>query len=195
MRSSSLLLAVTVVASLSAPFAFAADKLNVKTGLWEITSTTHISGMPPLPKEVMDQVTPEQRAQVEQAFKAEAARGPQTDVDRECITEKDLTRPFEGADDSNCSHTITNTTRTTQEVRLTCTGEYKGAGLLRITTPTPETMTGSLDLKMGDTNEAMTIKSQLKGRWLGSDCGEEDATDMQDEPQAGDEIESEEEEE
>lgn len=177
MRSSSLLLAATVAATLSPPFALAADKLNIKTGLWEITSNTHISGIPPLPKELMDKVTPEQRAQMEQAFRDEAAKGPQTEVDRECITEEDLSRPFEGADESNCSHTITNTTRTTQEVRLTCGGEYKGSGLLRITTPTPETMTGTLDLKLGDAQQAMTVKSQLQGRWLGPDCGEEAESD------------------
>lgn len=191
MRSSWLLLAAAAAASLAPAFALAADKLNIKTGLWEITSTTHIDGIPPLPKELMDKVTPEQRAQMEQAFRDEAAKGAQVDTDRECITEEDLTRPFEGADESNCSHTITNTTRTTQEVRLTCGGEYKGSGLLRITTPTPETMTGALDLKVGDTKNAMTIKSQLKGRWLGPDCGEEDDSNAHDEALPDEEAESE----
>ena len=72
---------------------------------------------------------------------------------------------------------MVRTTRTTQEVRLSCNGEYKGAGVLRVTTPTPETMTGSLDLQLGDGKDAMKVKSQLKGRWLGPDCGDEDDAD------------------
>ena len=60
---------------------------------------------------------------------------------------------------------------------MSCNGEIKGAGVLRVTTPTPETMTGTLDLQLGDGKDAMKVKSQLKGRWLGPDCGDEDDAD------------------
>ena len=63
--------------------------------------------------------------------------------------------------------------------------------MFRITTPTPETMTGVLDMKVGEGKDVMTIKTQLKGRWLGPDCGDED----DDEEDTADEDESEEEEE
>jgi Protein of unknown function (DUF3617) len=156
------------------PLAAHADKLNVKPGLWEVTSVSDISGMPPLPKDVLDKMTPEQRAQMEAAMKQESARGPRTDTDRECITQKDIDRPFDSADDEDCEHSIVTTTRTTQEIRLSCTGKHKGSGVFRITTPTPETMTGVLDMKVGEGKDVMTIKTQLKGRWLGPDCGDED---------------------
>ncbi|MGH8237781.1 MAG: hypothetical protein ACREXP_12260, partial [Steroidobacteraceae bacterium] len=55
-----------------APLAVAADKLDVKPGLWEITSTHQITGIPPMPKEWQDKVTPEQRAAMATAFKKEA---------------------------------------------------------------------------------------------------------------------------
>ena len=66
----------------AAPLALAADKLDVKPGLWEITSSHHITGIPPMPKEWADKVTPEQRAAMEAAFRKESEKGPQTDTDR-----------------------------------------------------------------------------------------------------------------
>ena len=136
--------------------------------------------MPPLPKEVLDQMTPQQRAEMQAALKAESAKGPQTDVDRECITEKDIEHPFDSADSEDCKQTIVTTTRTTQEVRLVCTGEHKGTGTLKVTTPTPTTMTGLLDMRAGDGKDAMTIKAQMKGRWLAADCGDEADSDDED---------------
>lgn len=186
-----------VAACLTLPFAVsAAEKLNVKPGLWEITSTSKISGIPPLPKDVLDKMSPQQRAQMEASFKAEAAKGPQVDTDRECITKEELEKPFESADAKDCTQTIVTTTRTTQEVRLTCTGEHKGSGLLRISTPTPETMGGTMDLKLGDGKDAMTINAKLKGRWLGPECGDEDEdadSDAAEDDEAADTEEEEEE--
>lgn len=158
------------------PLAAAADQLDVKPGLWEITSSHHITGIPPMPKEWQEKVTPEQRAAMETAFRKESEKGPQTDTERECITKEKMDRPFDMGD-KDCTSTIVRTTRTTQEVRLSCNGQMKGSGVMRVTTPTPETMTGTLDLQLGDAKDAMKVKSQLQGRWLGPDCGDEDDDD------------------
>lgn len=151
----------------------AADKLNIKTGLWEVSATTNFSGMPPLPKELLDQLTPEQRAELEKTMKQSSGEEARTDVSRECITERDLERPFESANPDDCKQELVRSTRTTQEIRLTCTGEYKGSGTFVINTPTAETMTGVLDLSVGNDSNPMKIKANMKGRWLGPDCGEE----------------------
>lgn len=171
---------ILLAACLAASSAGAAEKLNVKIGLWEIRTESTIGGIPPLPKEVLDKMTAQQRAEMEAAFKHEAAQGPQLKVDRECITQRDLEQPFETADAEDCKQSIVNTTRTTQELRLSCTGKQKGSGVFKITTPTPETMTGTLDLKLGEGQGVMTVKSQLNGRWLGPDCGDEDESDDHD---------------
>ena len=62
--------------------------------------------------------------------------------------------------------------------------------MLRVTSPTPETMTGTLDLQLGDGKDAMKVKSELKGRWLGPDCGDE-AEDTDDDGDAADQDEDE----
>lgn len=160
--------------------ASADEKLNIRTGTWEITATTEMSGIP-LPRDMLDQMTPEQRAQVESALKSEAARGPRTEVTRECITQEDLERPFNPSDAEGCRQTIVRTTRTTQEARLECTGEQKGSGLLRVSAPNPETMTATLDMRAGEGPEAFTIKAQMKGRWLSVQCEDEDAEEPEEE--------------
>jgi len=174
LRTSIVLLGCCCVTAL----ALAADKLDVKPGLWEITSTHQITGIPPMPKEWQEKVTPEQRAAMETAFKKEAEKGPQTDTDRECITKQKAEQPFDVGDtNKDCTQKVVRTTRTTQEVHLSCTGEYQGTGVLRVTTPTPETMTGTLELQLGEGKDAMKVNSTLKGRWLGPDCGDEDDAD------------------
>jgi hypothetical protein len=169
----------------------AAEKLNVKPGLWEITSSSRISGIPPLPKDVLDKLTPEQRTEMEAAFKEEAAKGPQVDVDRECVTKDEIDRPFQPADAKDCTHTLTQSTRTMQEVKLVCSGEYEGSGLFRVTALTPESITGSLDLQLGEGKDVMRVKSQLKGRWLSADCGSEAKRDDDEEGRFEDEDEDE----
>lgn len=177
------LLPLAVCAAL--PFAAGGqDKLDIRTGTWEITATTHMSGTP-LSNEMLSKMTPEQRAEVQAAMREEAAKGPQTEVSRECITPEEVERPFASADLENCTQQIVRTTRTTQEARLQCTGEYKGSGLLRVTAPNPQTMTATLELSAGDGPSPFTIKAQMKGRWLAAACEDEDAYDESDEEDAG----------
>src|SRR5687768_771588 len=170
-----------VALTLAALTAAGAEKLNVKVGLWEITSISRFSGMPPLPKEVLDKMTPQQRSDMEAKIKAAAAEEPEPEVSSECITQEDLEKPFNSANAEECTQTIVRTTRSTQEIRLVCSGKIKGSGTFRVTTPTPETMTGDLDLKVGEGANTMTVTSKIKGRWLGADCGDEEDDNHDDE--------------
>lgn len=154
-----------------------AERLNVKLGLWEMTSIIRFSGVPPMPKELLDKMSPQQRAKMLADLKAAAAEEPEPEVSSECITQEDLDKPFHSSNAEDCTQTIVRTTRTSQEIRMVCTGKTKGSGLFKVTTPTPETMNGALDLKAGDGPDAFTVKGTIKGRWLGADCGDEDDND------------------
>src|SRR5690606_31160875 len=53
---------------IAAPFLFAqasGERLDIRTGSWEITARTTISGSPPWSQELRDKLTPEQRAELE----------------------------------------------------------------------------------------------------------------------------------
>ena len=184
MRHSPLIMAACLALPLFITMdAGAAEHLNIKTGLWEITSVMQTSGVPPLPKELLEKMTPAQRAKM----RADAQSKPSRDVSRECVTQKDIAKPFSTADADNCKESIVTTTRTTQEVHIVCDREPKGSGTMRITTPNSESMTGSMELKLGSGADAFTVKGDLRGRWLGSDCGEE--ADDEDSDADGDEDE------
>jgi len=161
--------------------AAAPERLNVKLGLWEMTSLMRFSGVPPLPKDVLDKMTPQQRAKMIADLKAASEEEPEPETSSECITQEDLDKPFKSSNSEDCTSTIVRTTRTTQEIRMVCIGKTKGSGTFKVNTPTPETMNGTLDLKAGDGPDAFTIKGTIKGRWLGADCGDEDSDDVNDE--------------
>lgn len=67
----------------------AAERLAVKTGLWENTSTLQISGMV-VPQEQLQAMPPEQRAQVEQLMKQLGVGAPRVITDQSCVKEEDL---------------------------------------------------------------------------------------------------------
>lgn len=155
----------------AAASAGSAERLNVKPGLWEIESAIQLRGMP-LSKDMQARLTPQQLAKMRADLEAEAAKGPHRETSRECITEAELERPFT-TDTKDCKQTFVKSTRNAQEIRLDCTGERKGGGLMKVNAPTPETMTAALEVKMGQGADLFTMNGTLKGRWLGADCGDE----------------------
>lgn len=173
-------------------FANSADKLDVKTGLWETESTIQMSGLP-IPKSLRDTLKPEQLAKMRKELDAEAAKGPTSETTRDCITEEDLSDPFKSFNRKDCRPTTVTTTGRTQEARMVCEGEFKGTGVIRINSPTSETMNGTVDIKMSDGTETFTMKGTLKGRWISADCGEEGDEEMDyddEEPSDDDEEDS-----
>lgn len=67
----------------------AAERLAVKTGLWENTVTMQMTGVT-LPTEQLQALPPEQRAQLEQMMKQMGIGAPAVHTDESCITEADL---------------------------------------------------------------------------------------------------------
>src|SRR5258708_23095420 len=90
MTRSQLLLPLVVCFSL---LLWAADKLtplNIREGLWEMTVTHSMTGMPAIPPDTLAKMTPEQRARVEAAMKQSGMGGPTADVPKECGTKEKL---------------------------------------------------------------------------------------------------------
>src|SRR5581483_11215497 len=79
---------------------------NVKTGLWETTSTL------PMSPELLAKLTPEQRARVEAALKGEANNGkPTTRTYKSCLTKEQLDRGTAFNNTKECTETpVTSTT-------------------------------------------------------------------------------------
>ena len=159
-----------IIALLLASTAAIAEPLDVKLGLWENTTTTEMSGMPPVDTSKM---APEQKARFEAAMKARQAKGPQTHVHKSCLTKEKLERePFQDAEDKkeSCTHTMISSTRTQWHGKLQCTKPQR-VGEVRMEALSRERIKGTIQMNANDASHAMAVHVSIAGRWLGSSCG------------------------
>lgn len=165
----SLLTLVAAGLTLGSSLASAAT-LDLRTGLWEVTSTGETTGMPPVPPEVLAKMTPEQRAQMMAAMGAAS----KPTVVRSCITAKTLERGlnFNRMERPNCTQTTTNSSSRQVDVRLQCTGEQPMHGTFHIEAVDRQTMSGQLDMAVSSGANTMTMKRTMQGKWLSSNCGD-----------------------
>lgn len=146
-----------------------AATLDVKTGLWEMTSSGETTGMPPVPPEVMAKMTPEQQARM----KAAMAQSSQPHTNKVCVSEKSLQRGFNlnTPKEANCKRDVLTSTSRQVDVRMECIGETKMNGTFHIEAVDRQTLRGNFDMVMSRDTNTMTMKRTLQGKWLGSDCG------------------------
>lgn len=143
-RASALLFGVSLLATAGAR----AVPLDVKTGLWQSTLHSELSG---------------------------AAQGPRTITYKSCLTQKQLdedpvAEPMQKG--RNCSTKMTSQSRTVWQGTRTCTGaegrqEYSG----KLTAVSREKVTGTLLVKMSQRGYTMTNHAKYESRWLSSSCG------------------------
>jgi hypothetical protein len=149
----------------------AAEKLAAKAGLWETTSTMNMGGavMPALPPEMLANLPPAQRAQVELAMKA-ASGQPVTG--RSCVSDKDLT---EGAfrqqgqqQDMKCTFNVVSSTAKRQESTFQCSTPTGPAdGKMTVDVLDPGLVKGIMQVKA----QQMSMELKFDAKWLGADCG------------------------
>ena len=151
-----------------------AATLDVKPGLWEVTSQGEATGMPPIPPQALAQMSPQQREQVMAAMQGAMAHANQPNVSRSCITRKMLERGWDPNQDhrGNCTQTQTSSTSRTLDARMVCTGEQQATGNLHIEALDSQTISGTFNMVMSGGSNTMTVKRTLQGKWLGSDCGD-----------------------
>ncbi len=162
---------------LSSSFLCAADEiqpLDVKLGLWETTFTTNqMSGMPSIPPEAMANMTPEQRAKVEEAMKARASGA--ANARRTCITRDKLDKTNAFSDErKNCTRTIVTSTSHKLEMRLECgdqASKVTVTGTVRIEAVDSENIKGTSQMAGGSSDHPMNVNGSFTAKWIGPDCG------------------------
>ena len=162
------LLAATMAATLVAQ----TPALDVKMGLWEISSTTEIGGQ--MPSYDTSKMTPEQKARMDAAMKE--MMGTHTNVNKSCMTrEKFEKQSFmtTGNEKDNCKQTITANTRSTLDASVVCTGEHPMQGQMHIDALSPTSVKGTVKSAVTDQGRTMTVNATLTGKWLAADCGSE----------------------
>jgi Protein of unknown function (DUF3617) len=163
------------VICLSVPLAWAAEgkyqPLNVKTGAWETTYVTTISGTPPIPADMLAKMTPEQRARFQEAMGRMASGTPRTRTYKTCETKKDLEKdPFEDKENS-CVGTVLTSTGSKMEVHEVCTMEdAKVDAKVHIEAVDSEHVTGTVQSNASGGGNTMNINGTFTSKWLGAIC-------------------------
>lgn len=165
-------------AMLFAPLTWAADDikpLDVKLGLWESTVTTQTSGRPPIPDEVLSKLSPDQRARMEEAMKAQQAKGATPRTNKSCLTKESLDKALTfGNEGPNCKRTVITSNSSKQEIRFDCTdpqSNIKTSGTMHVEALNSENVKGTGQVTAGNGANNMNVQVNFSAKWLGSDCG------------------------
>ncbi len=158
---------------LSASIIFATGKfqpLNVKTGTWQTTWVTTLSGAPPIPQEMLDKMTPEQRARFDAMMKNMKSGTPRTRSAKTCLTRDQLEKdPFnEGKD---CTETVLSSTGSKMEIEEVCTEEdSKSDSKIRIEATDSENVKGWMQSTVTGSGRTMSVNGTFTSKWIGTAC-------------------------
>jgi len=167
------LLALVVFSSLTLWAADNITPLNVKEGLWEMTVTHSMSGMPAMPDippDVLAKMPPEQRARMEAMMKG----GPSTDVRKECITKEKLAKNSAFSNNrGECTRTVVNSTGSKLEVKIHCEEKQASTdGTLVLETAGSDHVKGTMQSATNANGHTMNMNFTFSSKYLGPTCGD-----------------------
>jgi hypothetical protein len=150
--------------------------LNVKEGLWEVTTTHSISGAPAMaiPPDTLAKMPPEQRARIEAAMKQSGINGPATDVRKECVTKEKLDKSMAFNDNrENCKRTVVNSTASKMSVKFHCEDKQGSTdGTFQVDALGSDNAKGSMQATTNRNGQTMNMNFTFNSKYLGSDCGD-----------------------
>ena len=147
--------------------------LNVKPGLWEVTTTVTANAEIPIPAALLEKLTPEQRARIRDRIDARKTEPGKTTTRKQCLTRKQLQSgiPF-GPDEKSCTRMTFTSSRSKADMRLKCFDPGTNShGTLQIRALSPESVKGSLSFSVdhGD-NATNSTSSSFTAKWIGPIC-------------------------
>ena len=147
--------------------------LNIKPGLWESTRTIKRTGEMPIPAELLNRLTAEQRARMEERMKANSAGHESTETEKHCVTKDDLEKDrMKIAEAKECTTTVVNSTSTNLRGKLICdTQGVHATGTLELVAADPEHVSGSYHSTVDGNGQTMHVEGAWTSKWLGASCG------------------------
>lgn len=142
--------------------------LNVKLGLWEVTSSAQTSGTPDVPD--LQKLPPDQRAKAEAMMKAMMAGAATPHTTKSCLTRERLERDlFQDNGRNNCTQTAVTNTSSVYAFKFVCTGRNAMSGEWKFEALSPEAVKGSGTMTFENN---MTAKTTMAAKWLAASCGD-----------------------
>ena len=159
------------------PTLWAADTitpLNVKLGLWQMTVTHSMTGLPSLPADTLAKMSPQQRANFEAAMKQSGSSNATTDVHKECVTKEKLEKDLAfNENHKNCTRTVVSSSSSRLEFKLHCEEERgKTDGTFILEVVNSEATKGSMHSVSSFGGHNVNMDLTFDSKYLGSDCGD-----------------------
>jgi hypothetical protein len=170
MRTFCLLFVLIVCFSLVLSAADNFTPLNMKTGLWAVTVTHSMSGMPAvnIPADALAKMPPEQRARIEAMTKGTP------DVHKECVTKEKLEKhTVFSKDRGDCTHNVVTSSGSKLEVKVHCEDKQTTTdGTLVLEALNSDGVKGSLHSVVNSNGHTMNMDFAFSSRYLDSSCGD-----------------------
>lgn len=168
--------AVAACAALIAPvIEAAAEPLDIRPGLWDMTKTLTVSGAPPYVEGLS--VNSEYAAM----WKKSVGK-PETERDYDCLTKEDIdgSQLFEDMQKQGmqCERTTKTQSARTWVVTVECQGNKQTTRMqLDVTSASSDRMKGSIKSTTTSPNGVTVMDIKVEGRWVAESCEapEEDA--------------------
>lgn len=160
----------TLIAALlltALPLTASADTFNIRTGAWEVTTSTAMAGMM-MPADALANMPPAQRAKIEAMMGARAGK-QNAHTMRSCVTPEDLARGQLMDKDKarkNCTRKVIAQTARHFEFEETCPAPDASKMRARFDAPSAESYTASMDMTRGEGK----VHVDIRGRWLAATC-------------------------
>lgn len=153
----------------------AAESLDVKPGEWEFSQTMTASGAPIY----VEAMTPAQRAAYAKSWEQGAGK-PNSSVEKQCITEKDVKDAMLFQDQSQegkqCTQSVGRATKTAWSASVECKDAKTSTRTQAdYTAPSPDRLNGAVKSSTTSPNGVTVIEFKFTGKWIGAVCSDEDA--------------------
>lgn len=159
--------ALTLCAADDIPF------LDVKQGLWEVTTTHSMKGMPSagnIPPDVLAKMPPEQRDKIAAMMSGK----PSTDVIKSCITKEKLEkRSAFMSNRGECSRTVVSSTGRKLELKIHCVDkETTSDGTAVMEAIGSDNVKGTMHFVTKTSENTLTMDFTTNSKYLGPACGD-----------------------
>ena len=146
--------------------------LDIKPGQWETTTTYKTSGELPIPAGMIDKLSAEQRARLEQRMKADSSGKTSTETSKSCVTKKDLEKsPDFGELKGDCTYRLETSTSTAAVGKYKCASEGMNAnGAIDIEVVNQGQIKGTSHGTVSASGRELQLDSSFTSRWVGTSC-------------------------
>ncbi len=149
--------------------------LDVKQGLWEVSTTHSMKGIPAagnIPPDVLAKMPPDQRAKIEAMMSGK----PSTDVRKECITKEKLEQRLaftkNRGERGECSRTVVSSTGRKLELKIHCVDkDTTSDGTAVMEAISSDTVKGTMHFATKTSENTITMDFTTSSKYLGPACG------------------------